>query len=78
MDESPLKAWRKQRRMTQQLLPRAAAIDVRQLADAEAGKRALAGELQDYPAKQGENVSRIASDQSALIAHGRREGEGPR
>jgi hypothetical protein len=68
---SPLALWRMEHGMTQAQLAAAAGAKLSEVRAAEEGHTGLVGELQDYLTEQGENVSEMASRQSAFIA-GRR------
>lgn len=65
---SPLTEWREGRGMTMEQLAEASGAKPSEVEAAEEGKTSLAGELQDYLTEQGENVSEMASEQSAFIA----------
>jgi transcriptional regulator with XRE-family HTH domain len=73
-DQSPLTTWRQEHGMTQRALADVSGVSLREVKEAEAGHTGLAGELQDYLAEQGVNVSTMASEQSRFLAEARASG----
>ncbi len=64
---SPVVAWRIAHGMTLAQLAQACGLDEASLRLIEDGKDGIPGELQDYLAAQGVNVSEMASEQSRHI-----------
>ena len=65
---SPIKSFRKERKLSKHELATACDLSEHEISRIEAGKEGIPDELQDYLAKQGTNVSEFASQQSAFIA----------
>ena len=70
-DNGPIQTWRMNHGLTRHELAQACGIAEGDLARIEEGKEGIAGELQDFLTEQGENVSRMASEQSAYLAGNR-------
>lgn len=68
---NPIKDFRHRKNLSRKELAELCGLSELDIAKIEAGKTGIPGELQDYLAEKGLNVSEMASQQSAFIA-GRR------
>ena len=66
--ESPIKTWRVAHGMTVGQLATACGMAEPEVHAVEVGNGGIPGEMQDYLTKRGENVSWLASEQSAFVA----------
>lgn len=65
---SPIKSWRRSRNLTRSELASACDLTEYEIIQMENGLAGIPGEMQDYLTEQGEDVSDLASQQSAFIA----------
>ena len=70
--QSPIRKWRESHNLTVVQLATASNIPGQEVIQVEEGKTGIPGELQDYLTGQGENVSWMASEQSAFIVQQKR------